>query len=249
MDLFSMNEIMMMAAIFGGIILIIIILTILDFVDSKKEKKKELQEVAATIEMNNSEEIKKDMVENTVNETVNVTMPKPSLEITEEIEILDFDEPVIEMKEEISNNEVIVNPLQEESEEIVRYGETFPKVEEKSNIVVITDEKQRAKEELARLEEELQKDDDFENTITNFEMEQEENAIISYDELLKVSDSLYEQNEVVQYDDGNEPITIDEVIKRFSSSEMVFENTANLDKLNHELGKNDQNLVEVYRNE
>jgi hypothetical protein len=33
---------------------------------------------------------------------------------------------------------------------------------------------------------------------------------------MKVSDRLYEDNEPTQYDDGNEPITIDEVINRYN---------------------------------
>lgn len=85
--------------------------------------------------------------------------------------------------------------------------------------------------------------------LTDYEKEQEENAIISYDELIKISDKLYDQNEDVQYDDGDEPITIDEVIKRFANNEMVFENTANLDKLNREIENKEQNFIKAYDNE
>ena len=152
------------------------------------------------------------------------------------------------MKEECDNNAVLLEEIEEVKFEInptsydnnIRYQE---------NIIVIVDEKKKAQEELARLEQELQKEEDFSNTITNFELEQEESAIISYDELIKISDRLYDQNEIVQYDDGDEPITIDEVIKRFSNSEMVFENTANYEKLNKELEKQEQNLVNVYEAE
>lgn len=245
MDLFSINEIMMMAGILGGMILIIAILTILDFFDSRREKKiaKQSQELKVVCE--EKQLVKEEIVE----PVVNIEEALKQDEFIEEIEILDFDEPIIEMKEELNNNEVNVSVLEEQLDEVVQYEEVAPYIEEESNIIEITDEKTRAKEELARLEEELQKEESFENTITNFEIEQEESAIISYDELLKISDSLYEQNEVVQYDDGDEPITIDEVIKRFSSNEMVFENTANLDKLNREIEKKDTNFVEAYKNE
>lgn len=55
--------------------------------------------------------------------------------------------------------------------------------------------------------------------IDRFEAEQEENAIISYHELLKVCDALYDKNEKVQYmDEGNEPINLDELRQRFSNT-------------------------------
>jgi len=229
MELFSMKELIIMASILGGILLIIMFLTILDFFDARKEKKmlkKEEKNKVINNEIKSKEESKKE-------------------EKVEEIEILDFDEPVIEMKEELANNMVI-------EEQVVEFNDNKDScestIEKMDNNIVLVDEKTRAKEELSRLEIELAKEEEFENTITNFELEQEENAIISYDELLKVSDTLYEKNEIVQYDDGDEPITIDEVIKRFANNDMVFENTANLDKLNHEIENNDKNLVEVYEN-
>lgn len=244
MDLFSKTELIAMIAIVGVVLLIIIILTILDFIDERKSKKvinDELQE-----ETNN--QIKVSIDENVI-KTEEVIEPNNFVEV-EEIEILDFDEPVIEMKEELVNNavdEIVFDEIEEISFESF-VEETKNNVNE-NNIIEITNEKERAKEELRKLEVELEKEEDFSNTITNFELEQEENAIISYDELIKVSDKLYNQNEVIQYDDGNEPITIDEVIKRFSNSEMVFENTANLDKLNREIDNKEQNYIQVYDNE
>lgn len=255
MELFSKMEIITMASVLGGMILIITLLTILDFVDEKRSKKK----VKNTIL---SEEVKEEVVvkNEEVKDEVNLLelskettiQEETNFEEIEEIEILDFDEPVLEMKEEISNNEVIFEEVELTFDEVEyhSFNENLNElVEEENNVLVIENEQEKAKEELARLEVELEKEEDFSNTITNFELEQEENAIISYDELIKVSDQLYNQNEVVQYDDGDEPITIDEVIKRFSSTDMVFENTANLDKLNREIEGNDQTYVKVYENE
>lgn len=227
MDLFSMKELIIMASILGGILLIIIVLTILDLIDERKSKKNKVK-----VEKEETNKVKEKKVE------------------VEEIEILDFDEPIIEMKEELNNN--VVEPLEFDELEEVSFISVCEEIKEEykdSNIIEITNEKERAQEELKRLEVELQKEEDFSNTITNFELEQEENAIISYDELIQNIDRLYDQNEVVQYDDGNEPITIDEVIKKFSNSEMVFENTANLDKLNREIDNKEQNLVKAYENE
>ena len=264
MGLFSKMELMIMIGVLGSVLLIILFLTVLDFIDEKKEKKKD--------RFDDENNILKEKVKE-----------EPKIEV-EEIEVLDFDEPVIEMKEELDNNvvietneeikeelkeEVIVQEVEEVKEEISLKENVINQVEEityeeigfeeivpnniedntlnkvTDNIVVIENEQEKAKEELAKIERELQKQESFEDTITNFELEQEESAIISYDELIKVIDKLYTQNEVVQYDDGNEPITIDEVIKRFANNEMSFENTANLDKLNREMDK-DKNLINVY---
>lgn len=238
MDLFSKNELIIMVSILGVMLLIIAILTILDLIDERRSKKNKVKE-----------EVKEDKEVIIKNEEVT----KKAIEV-EEIEVLDFDEPIIEMKEELNNN-VVENVVEEnifnELEEVT-FISVYEEVKEEykdSNIIEITNEQERAKEELERLEIELQKEEDFSNTITNFELEQEENAIISYDELIKISDRLYDQNEVVQYDDGDEPITIDEVIKRFANSEMTFENTANLDKLNKEIDNKEQSLVKAYDNE
>ena len=88
----------------------------------------------------------------------------------------------------------------------------------------------------------------LEDTVTNFELEQERTAIISYDELVKLGDTLYTTNEITQYDDGDEPITIDEVIKKFANNDMVFENTANYEKLDKSMDK-ETKLIESYKNE
>ena len=274
MELFSKTEIIVMASILAFILLVIIVLTILDIIDERKSRKQNVvekeeieqevnvveqkEEVVAPIALNTNNVETVQIVENNQlevnvdNETFIIEEEQDVVEI-EEIEVLDFDEPIIEMKEELTNNVVnIVESVEvskvEEVSSLVQFQEFAP-VEDESNILVIEDEQERAKEELRRIEEELEKQESFENTITNFEIEQEENAIISYDELIKVSDKLYDQNQVVQYDDGDEPITIDEVIKRFSSSDMVFENTADYDKLNRAVEGNDKNLVESYKSE
>ena len=67
------------------------------------------------------------------------------------------------------------------------------------------------------LEEKKDKDRiNYEDTITSFELEQEENAIISLDELSKISDRIYDENEPVQYDDTDAPISIDEIMNKFN---------------------------------
>ena len=78
-------------------------------------------------------------------------------------------------------------------------------------------EKTSAQIQLELLAQELEKAKELEEQkIRKFESDQEENAIISYHELLKVSDNLYDQNEKIQYmDEGNEPINLTELQNRF----------------------------------
>ena len=75
-----------------------------------------------------------------------------------------------------------------------------------------------AREELNKITEELKiQEEKVENVIensalTDYELEQEETAIISLEELVKKSKEMYEANELTQYnDEGNEPISISEL--------------------------------------
>lgn len=90
-------------------------------------------------------------------------------------------------------------------------------------------EKTSAQLQLEMLAKELEKAQNAESEkIRKFEEEQEENAIISYHELLKVCDQLYDKNEKVQYmDEGNEPINLEELRNRFRKETSVDNNIIN----------------------
>ena len=60
--------------------------------------------------------------------------------------------------------------------------------------------------------------------LTNFEEEQEKAAIISLEELIRKGRTLYEANEVTQYEDeGNEPISIQDLEKKMDKKVAVYE--------------------------
>lgn len=136
-----------------------------------------------------------------------ITIEEPIIEEVPIVEEIKVDEPVIE--EPVIENPPIIKKINEDNEE--------------EDIYVEPDlEKTQAQLELERLTEELEKLADAENNsdLNNFENEQEENAIISLDELEKVSDQLYDKNEEVQYqDEGNEPITIEQLREKFKIKE------------------------------
>ncbi len=118
-----------------------------------------------------------------------------------------FDEKIedkqLEKVEEIKQEEPIKEEIIEKTEDNI---DSNIKYEEKNE----EEKKEEAREELKELVQELKEEPEDKNIgLTDFEVEQEENAIISYDELKKVSDELYENNEETQYkDEGNEPISI-----------------------------------------
>lgn len=218
---FTQNEILIMIGVVSVLLLCISILTILDIREYLKVKKGLIVEEDNVLnEDYHEEETKLEPVQVTLHEEVEpnevmVTINESSNDdvLLEEMEDEKFDvkveaNPLIqEIKEDVEpviqevKEEVVVPQIQEVHEEVL---ESITKTKEKKKLEIF--------EELDELEEKLpNKLDD----VTNFEMEQERTAIISLDELMEKSDELYNDNEFVQYDDGNEPITIDEVISRF----------------------------------
>lgn len=123
------------------------------------------------------------------------------------------------------NDSIMLNDKFEEKVEIVEptiiTPVTSPKNEEE--VIKYKDEvytESEAKAELERITEELKKLEKEEKTenieLTKFETEQEENAIISLDELIAKGKTITEQNEIREYqDDGNEPISIKELEERY----------------------------------
>ena len=193
---FSQNEIMLMIGVVSVLLICITILTVLDIREYLKAKKGLLVEDNTLSEEYVEEESKEEPITVSLVEEDNETLEVPVKEDKpEEIYFEEMADESYEIKPEI-------NPIIEESEEIF-----IPKVEAKEEKKVLD-----AFEEFEEIENNLPNNKD---DITNFEAEQERTAIISLDELLKRSDELYNGNEVVQYDDGNEPISIDEVIKMF----------------------------------
>ena len=123
------------------------------------------------------------------------------------------------------NDSIMLNNQFEEKVEVVEPTIITP-VESPKNeeeVIKYKDEvytESEAKAELERITEELKKlgnEEKEENIeLTKFETEQEENAIISLDELIAKGKTITEQNEVTQYqDDGNEPISIKELEERY----------------------------------
>ena len=203
MEMFSQNELLLMIGVVSVLLICISILTILDIKEYLRNKK-----------VNILEEVEEELVPEQV--LVQEEKKEDSIEV---FEVKD---------EEINNNIQEDEMLYEVSEEPIKIEE----VEEEPLITEIGIEPIKNEQlsvqvnevkEKINLEEELNKAaepvNSLEDTITNFEMEQERTAIISLDELMKKTDDLYNGNEIMQYDDGNEPISIDEVMNRYNESQ------------------------------
>ena len=227
MGMFSQKEILLMIGVVSILLIFITILTILDIREYLKVKKGLVkEELDEEFEEQEDKELEPVMVMETEEETPNALINEEEVvEPKEELYLEEMEDEHFEVKHEI-------NPILEEDEEVYipkvdikkkKIEVEVPKVEEaKIEIEVpeveIKREKKRldAFEELEEIENNLpnKKDD-----VTNFEAEQERTAIISLDELMAKSNELYNENEIDQYDDGDEPISIDEVIKMFKKDD------------------------------
>ena len=186
LSLFTQRELMIMGLILGSLILIILILII-------SEK------------FGNKESV--DILED------DTSLEKPVEKIETE-NIIENKEEVEEIKQEVKPleiNELAVK--QDEIEELIIDDEPIIKKIESPEVLSI-EPVEKAKMELLKAEEEIVNQPSLEDTLTNLETIEEENAIISYQELLENTNDLTMALE----DDGDEPITLDEVFKLFNGS-------------------------------
>ena len=196
LSLFTQRELMIMGLILGSLILIILILII-----SEKFGNKESVDI--------------------LEEDVSLEKPVEKIE-TENIKIEKIEtENIIENKEEVEEIKQEAKPLevnelavkQDEIEELIIDDEPIIKKIESPEVLSI-EPVEKAKMELLKAEEEIVNQPSLEDTLTNLETIEEENAIISYQELLENTHDLTMALE----DDGDEPITLDEVFKLFNGS-------------------------------
>lgn len=130
-------------------------------------------------------------------------------------------EEMIEMttqvqEEVLENNNIEIQEVEEvvTDEEIESLDLEPPMIKKIETVETNLDNKEKALVELAKIEDALEHQVSLEDTLTNLETIEEENAIISYQELLENTNELT----TVMEDDGDEPITLDEVFKLFNGN-------------------------------
>ena len=109
-----------------------------------------------------------------------------------------------------------------DNEEILE-SETIP--DEKEEVVYIEEDNKEevAKEKLEEVTKKLIEENNEPIEHTNFETEQEEKSIISYDELVKASHDINEKNDLLLEDEGEEPITLEELYQKHVDDQNVIE--------------------------
>lgn len=204
----------------------------------QKQNTKELENLVLEVEEKNKEieSIKeKPQTTEVLEETPPViikttdTLPKVAVieELAQDIRVEEKDKVVTEPElPEVLNtipkkeeNPVLENVSKPE-EELVYAPIELNETEAKKELEKVTQE--LINKEEAKIEESIKEEntDDKNIALTNFEKEQEENAIISLDELMQRANDIYEKNEAIQYqDEGNEPISIDDLQRRWQQEQ------------------------------
>ena len=198
-------------------------------ITKEEPKKEEVKEEKIEVPLvNNTTVVTPTVVPEVKEEKVEIKEPTPDVVIESVASSpIEVEPVVVSVKENPvnTNDSIMLNDKFEEKVEVVEPTVITP-VESPKNeeeVIKYKDEvytESEAKAELERITEELKKlenEDKEENIeLTKFETEQEENAIISLDELIAKGKTITEQNEVTQYqDDGNEPISIQELEERY----------------------------------
>ena len=194
LNLFTTKELLIIGGVIGSLIFIVLMLTIWDIVSRKRKEsriiedafdEKLIQNIEDNIEiqkLNKEESLK---VETQVVETLDMdVVPIRKNENLDEVESLEVDSKKIEQK--VDNIEPLVIEVEEEK----------------------LDNCEKAKLELLEIEESLKNPKSLEDTLYDLEAIEEENAIISYQELLVTTKQL----NIVNVDSGDEPISITEIM-------------------------------------
>lgn len=214
----------------------------------KREKKKEVEKVVPIKkeEIKKEEPVKKEEPKVVVKETfvspvatlpvvTEVIEPKkeePAITKTinfndslEEVEILDVTSSpdVITYKDEVYTQEEAREELKRlERELILQDKKEHEEVITPVNIKVEPKEvKEVTNEEVIPVLDEMLDNSKENITLTNFEQDQEENAIISLEELLERGRVITQEEIVKHEDDGNEPITLQELEARWKNDKEI----------------------------
>ena len=200
-----------------------------------------------------------------VNEEIyNTPVLAPIEEYSEEVEYVEEEKDIEAMI--VENMEIAQEQVEvEEIEEVIEVKPAVEEpvvVEEELSYTDIEPNKEEAQAELRRLTEELMKaealaqqevvevqetpviEEEVKNiSLTSYEEEQEENAIISLEELVRKSKDMYEQNELTQYaDEGNEPISLQDL--EIKMKEYSFNEPTTVESIVEEIESLEDHVVE-----
>lgn len=182
------SEIIIIYGLIGLVISLIVVVLLLD----KKEKKKRV--------LLQTQELRLLDIRNSDEEDIEEFKKTEDIEVYEEVIVNE-----VNLKNETNQEEIGIETLNIDVDDDMYIEDDLEKTQAQLHLEALTNELKKAQETSI-------------DKIAKFEEEQEENAIISYKELLKVCDKLYDSNDKVQYmDEGDEPITINQLRSKFSN--------------------------------
>lgn len=188
-------------------------------IDKEEPKIDVVEELSKEVEKS-KEDI--ELLESTKIEEQQVQIAEDNQEVNIIGEVLDSnpEDNTSELKEEIKKEETVSKYEVNEEENLVYAPIELDEEEAKEALEKLTMELS-LKEQEEQQEELLEEEKNI--TLTNFEREQEENAIISLDELMERGREIYNNNEAVGYDDeGDEPITIEQLQERWEKEKQTI---------------------------
>ncbi len=248
MNLFTNFEIMIMVSVIGFLSFVVILLSIMEVVSKHSEKKKiQSKTMEFQIIDDMKEEVNKEECDELSLENIDITKKMPvveplKVEVSEEEQkkIDDIKSALFDDKDDLEvqeqNVEVKVQTVLNTMENNVTVENDDLLIEDidtpgfgLANESMITNNTpsinpiemlevepvKKAKLELENIEKELEKPLSLEDTISNLEAMEEENAVISYQELLSATQELSVVN---MEEEGNEPISLNEVFEQFDMS-------------------------------
>lgn len=240
-EFLTTKEIIIIYILIIAVCLVYSIIYIIDKNNHNRKKKHNTRELNKLVEEVNEQLLLEEKTTNNV-ETAPINTTAVYVEpVIEKIVEEKAKDPVVDLTEkstpaienlEIEKEQTLKTKLDDllsSYQEIDSIHSTEEPVETKAEELIYTDiepNQTEAQKELMRLTEELEKASSINQNIdlTSYEEAQEKEAIISLDELLKRSKEMYANNEITQYEDeGNEPISLIDLEKKFAESKELFE--------------------------
>lgn len=242
LEFLASNELAIVVCLMVVIFLLIMSIIIMDLVSKKKEKE-DLEEVESSDELEKTSiEVNNDglgmIADRNALDSIDVEAVTKNLERTQEIEEIKYVEEDEELektkalleletlKKELAKMEQENNIIAIEEEKVVEPIEVVEPIKEEINSEIIKENPIINEDSIEVREEpiiEQENSPTMEEQVNTFESLQEENAIISVEELTKASQSITDE-EIAQYeDDGNEPISLKELEALYKSVDEVKE--------------------------
>lgn len=229
LEFLSSNELTIVVVLMIAIFVLIMTIIIIDIVSRRKNKdnnefdeERALEDTNIKINASNNglgmiadENALRDINIEKVGRNLDKTAEIEEIKYVEEDEELEKTKALLELetlKKELAKMEQEKNqmPVQEEVSIKERENEKVEEISKEENKESIIDVKPQEQEVIEPVK-------TMEDEVNTFEQEQEENAIISVEELAKASRTITDE-EIEQYeDDGNEPISIKELEALYKS--------------------------------